>query len=219
MAKAELRPEVGDPIPCLFNPADFTLTKSNAWDAPEPKGKNAKQLTFQQGQSGTLTMSLVLDTTNDGSPVTRHTDALLSLMVVDDRLKSTDKGRNKGRPPWVRFHWGDFHSFRAVVERVQLKFTYFAADGTPLRANADLALKQYDDEGGWGPQNPTSMTPHPERVHRVQPGETIDRIAAAELGDPTRWRLIAAANSITDPFGLRPGDFIVIPEASVTRRG
>jgi nucleoid-associated protein YgaU len=103
------------------------------------------------------------------------------------------------------------HSFKAVVSSLDLSFIYFAADGTPLRARAELVLVQFERELAFGPQNPTSGTPHPHRVHRVNPGETLDRIAAAHYGDPTRWRAIAAANGIEDPLALEPGTVLAIP--------
>jgi len=218
-AKARLEPEQGPKIQCLFNPAELTIAKSNTWKAASSKGKNTPSLRFQEGQSGTLSMSLTLDTTDTGSPVTTHTNALMRLMRVDPGLAGADSQRNKSRPPWVRFHWGDFHSFKAIVEKLQIKFTYFSSEGVPLRAKADITLKQYEDEDAWAPQNPTSGTPIPHRIHQVQPGETLDRIAALRLGDPTRWRLVAEANGMVDPLNLRPGDAIVIPEANGVSRG
>lgn len=218
-AKAELHTEKNDVIKFLFNPADLTLTKSATWNAAENKGGNAPELRFSAGQSGTLALSITLDTTDTGEDVTYHTNKLLDLLKVDMSLAGSDKNRNKGRPPWVEFHWGPLHSFRAVVERLQIKFTYFAADGMPLRAKADLALKQYADDAVQPLQNPTSHTPSLQTVHRLSHGETLDRLAAKHYADPTRWRLIAEANDIVDPLGLHPGDLLVIPELPVRRRG
>ena len=217
-AKAELHTEKNEVIKFLFNPADLTLTKSATWNAAENKGGNAPELRFSAGQSGTLALSITLDTTDTGEDVTYHTNKLLDLLKVDMSLAGSDKNRNKGRPPWVEFHWGPLHSFRAVVERLQIKFTYFAADGMPLRAKADLALKQYADEAVQPLQNPTSHTPSLQTVHRLSHGETLDRLAARHYADPTRWRLIAEANDIVDPLGLHPGDLLVIPELPVRRR-
>jgi nucleoid-associated protein YgaU len=218
-AKAELHTEKKDVIKFRFNPAELTMTKSASWNAAEKKGGNAPELRFSAGQPGTLTLSLTLDTTDTGESVTVHTDKLLDLLKVDMSLAGSDKNRNKGRPPWVELHWGPLHSFKAVVERLTIKFTYFAADGMPLRAKADLALKQYDDEDAMPLQNPTSHTPSLQTVHRLVHGETLDRIAARHYADSTRWRLIAEANGVVDPLALHPGDLLVIPELPVRRRG
>ncbi|MGX6606299.1 CIS tube protein [Micromonosporaceae bacterium Da 78-11] len=218
-AKAELHTERGEVIKILFNPAELTITKATSWNAAENKGGNAPELRFSAGQPGTLTLSLTLDTTDAGTDVTIHTNKLLDLLKVDPKLAGSDKNRNKARPPWVEFHWGPLHSFRAVVERLQLKFTYFAADGMPLRAKADLALKQFSDEAVKPLQNPTSHTPSLQTVHRLVHGETLDRVAAQHYADSTRWRLIAEANDVIDPLALSPGMLLVIPELPVRRRG
>jgi nucleoid-associated protein YgaU len=218
-AKAELRTENKDVIPFLFNPAELTITKAASWNAAENKGGNSPQLRFSAGQPGTLTMSITLDTTDQGTAVTEHTDKLLDLLRVDPALPGSDRNRNKARPPWVTFHWGPLHSFKAVVERLQIKFTYFAADGMPLRAKADLALKQFEDDAVKPLQNPTSHTPSLQTVHRLVHGETLDRLAARHYADATRWRLIAEANNVVDPLTLTPGTLLIIPELPVRRRG
>jgi len=217
-AKAFLRTEQGVRIDCLFNPAELTISKSNTWNASEKKGGNAPELRFQGGQSGTLALTLTLDTTDKGTDVTEHTNKLLDLLKVDPALAGSDKQRNKARPPWVEFHWGKLHSFKAIVESLQLKFTYFASDGMPLRAKADLKLKQWKDEAERPLQNPTSHTPTLDTVHRLAHGETLDRVAAKHYADSTRWRLIAEANNVVDPLALEPGALLVIPELPVRRR-
>jgi nucleoid-associated protein YgaU len=216
--KAFLRSEKGTEIKCLFNPAELTITKSNTWQAPEAKGKNAPELRFQAGQPGTLSFSLTLDTTDSGTDVTEHTNKLLDLMKVDSSLAGADPQRNKARPPWVEFHWGQLHSFKAIIEKLQIKFTYFASSGMPLRAKCDITLKQFKDETQRPLQNPTSHTPTLHTMHRVVHGETLDRIAAVHYADPTRWRLIADANAVVDPLAVPAGTLLVIPEIPVRRR-
>lgn len=217
--KAELRTERKKVIKFLFNPAELTIAKANTWNAPENKGRNAPELRFQAGQSATLSLSITLDTSDRGTSVTEYTDDLLDLLQVDTSLPGSDRQRNKGRPPWVEFHWGQMHSFKAIVERLQIKFTYFASSGMPLRAKADLTLRQYEDVTKPLLQNPTSHTPTLHTTHRLVHGETLDRIAAAHYGDPTRWRLIADANAVLDPLTVPVGTLLVIPEIPVRHRG
>jgi nucleoid-associated protein YgaU len=217
--RAYLETESGSQIQCMFNPAELTISKANSWKAPgEAKGKNAPELVFQAGQSATLAISLTFDTTRDGTTVTEYTDQLLGLMKVDSSLQGSDKSRNQARPPWVQFHWGSTHSFKAIVNQLKVRFTYFASSGMPLRAKADLSLTQWNDEAELPLQNPTSSTPTLHSVHQVLPGETLDRIANAHYGDPTRWRIIADANNILDPLDLPKGARLAIPEQGVAHR-
>ena len=216
--KAYLLTESGEQIDCMFNPSELTISKSNSWQGGEAKGKNAPELRFQSGQSATLTLSLTFDTTREGKPVTEYTDKLLNLMKANTALAGADPSRNKARPPWVEFHWGGTKSFKAIVERVQIKFTYFASSGKPLRAKADISLKQWKDEDQLPLQNPTSSTPTLHTVHQLRSGETLDRIAATHYGDSTRWRQIAEANGILDPLMLPKGKQLAIPEQGTRRR-
>lgn len=217
--KAYIETERKEQIPCLFNPSEFSLSMANTWSSKPVAGRSVPELTFTGGQSGTLNLNLVFDTTGDGSPVTKYTNKLVGLMKVDAELPGFNRDQNKGRPQHVTFRWGDIHSFKAVITRLDLTFTYFSSSGVPLRAKASLSLTQIEDDATWGPQNPTSGTPAPHRIHRLQPGETLDRLAARYYGDSTRWRPIAQANAVVDPLGLEPGTLLVIPKQTGQRNG
>ena len=218
LAKAYLQPEKGPQLPCLFNPSRFTVTKSNHWVADRVAGRGTPDLYFAGGGAASISLQLSFDTTADGKPVTTYTQRLLTLMDIDPRLPGHDPKSGRGRPPWVRFHWGDFHSAKSVVEELSIELTYFAANGTPLRAEADLTLRQLTSERPTARQNPTSGTPEPQALHHVRAGETLDRIAAAHYGDAQRWRDIAAANGIIDPLDLVPGTVLSLPALDGGRR-
>lgn len=198
-------------LPCMFNPSELEISRSNSWDSPSLAGQGVQQARYTGAGAGTMTLNLTFDTTDSGKAVTQYTGKLMKLMDVDPSLGGTDEKSNNARPPYVTFHWGDLHSFRAVVADLNISFTYFASTGVPLRATVGMSLRQYEPSNAFGPQNPTSGTPEPHRVHRVQSGETLDRIAARYYGDSTRWRTLATANAIEDPLALRPGSMISIP--------
>lgn len=200
-------------VECMFNPAKFEFSTTNRWDSDRLPGKGTPTLRFGGGQGGSFSLSLVFDTTATGKSVTQHSNKLLKLMEVDETLPGFDKTLNNGRPPWVKFHWGTHvHSFKAVIKSAKVGFTYFSNEGLPLRANVDLTLEQFEPDANWGPQNPTSGTPTPNRTHQVRVGDTLDRIAAKYYGDSTKWRDIADANGIDDPLAIAPGRLLAIPE-------
>ena len=199
----------------MFNPAKFSFSQANRWDSDQIPGKATPTMRYVGGGGGSFSLSLVFDTTAQGTSVTAYTNKLLKLMDVDTSLAGYDASRSNGRPPWVKFHWGtDLHSFKAVVKNIQVGFTYFSSDGLPLRATVEMSLEQYEPDANWGPQNPTSGTPRPNRTHQIEVGDTLDRIAARYYGDATQWRAIADANAIGDPLDLTPGRLLAIPEMS-----
>lgn len=209
--KAYLEIEGGARVPCLFNPAELQISRSNSWAGDSMPGRGVPRLRYTGAESGVLKVDLFFDTTDTGTAVSTYTGKIVALMDVDPSLPGSDETSHNVRPPYVTFHWGDLHSFKAVVSDLQLAFTYFSGTGTPLRATMSLTMRQYEPSNAFGRQNPTSGTPKPHRVHRVQAGETLDRIAATYYGDSTRWRALAAANSIADPLSLRPGSLISVP--------
>ena len=213
LQKAHLETETGGRIDCMFNPTKFQFKQSNKWDSDKTPGRASPTLRFAGGDGGSFSLSLVFDTTGDGSAVTKYTNKLLKLMDIDTSLPGYDEAKTNGRPPWVKFHWGThLHSFKAVVNSADVTFTYFSNEGMPLRANVDLSLTQYEPDANWGPQNPTSGTPKPGRTHQVQVGDTLDRLAARYYADSTKWRHIADVNGISDPLDLQPGALLAIPK-------
>jgi predicted Zn-dependent protease len=203
-----------EPLECLFNPETISITKSNKWEANSSPGQAVPTLQFKGQSSGAMNFDLIFDTTDTGQPVTNYTNKLLSYMEIDPNLPGTNENSNNGRPPFVVFHWGRLFSFPAVIESADVTFQYFSSSGIPLRASVKLKLTQYQQSRAFTRQNPTSGTPAPHRVHRVQPGETLDRISARYYGDSTRWRLLANANGIEDPLAIRAGSLLTVPQPS-----
>lgn len=213
LQKAYLEVETGGRIECMFNPTEFAFSTSNSWESDSVPGKETPTLRYAGGSGGSFDLKLVFDTTHDGTAVSAYSNKLLKLMDIDTTLPGYDATIGNGRPPWVKFHWGThIHSFKAVITSANVSFTYFSNEGMPLRANVDLSLEQFEPDANWGPQNPTSGTPKPQRTHQVQVGDTLDRIAARYFGDSTKWRDIAALNGIADPLDLAPGRLLSIPE-------
>ncbi|NNJ11016.1 LysM peptidoglycan-binding domain-containing protein [Chloroflexales bacterium ZM16-3] len=198
------------PIPCHFNPSEYSFSKQNTWAPVKTNGANVPQVEFSNGQPATLQMQLLFDTYTEGKDVRKvYTDRVWALMLVDEGLK--DKKNQKGRPPKVRFHWGSSWSFDAVITSITQRFTLFLADGTPVRALLDMSFQQITDEKLFPKQNPTSGGVGGERVWTVQEGDTLRQIAYREYGDVGQWKLIAEANRLDDLRHLRPGAQLTIP--------
>ena len=201
-----------DKIEFLYNPESFSLSKTNTWESAPAPGRGVTEAAYKGTAPAEMSFNIILDTTHKGTPVTDYTSKLLKLMDPDKTLTGSSDDDINVRPPKVTFHWGTLDSYESVITSMSFNFTYFSGAGVPLRADVKLTLKQYDRTSNFGPQNPTSGTPRPHRVHRVQPGETLDRISAQYYGDSTQWRRLANANGLEDPLALRPGTVLSVPE-------
>jgi nucleoid-associated protein YgaU len=111
--------------------------------------------------------------------------------------------------------------FKAVATQLTVAFQLFKPNGSPLRADVKLQLKQADkastasSNSGNKPQNPTTRSAGGLGVHLVRDGDSLPSIAHATYGDPNRWRLIAEANGIDDPLRLRRGAALNLPRLDV----
>jgi hypothetical protein len=156
-------------------------------------------------------------TDSDDLDVSDVTARLFKAMEIDTSLAS-GRSRNSGRPPMITFNWGTTVTFKAVAENLSVQYTLFDADGTPLRAQAQLNLTQAEramdpsSHGGQShPQNPTTRADIGLGSHTVRDGDSLASIAYHHYRDPTKWRAIAEANGIDDPLHLKRGSVLSIP--------
>lgn len=199
-------------VEVMFNPKELTITKRNNWKQEQNPKANVPDVEFSGGGPADLKMQLFFDTHAGQEDVRKkYTDAIYQFMQVDEEL--TDSKNQKGRPPTVRFQWGETIGFNAVITSISQRFTLFMPNGSPVRAVLDVTFSQVEDELFYPKQNPTSGGIGGERIWTVKAGDTLASIAYSEYGDTKRWRVIADANRLTHVRDLQPGTVLVIPNA------
>jgi Contractile injection system tube protein/LysM domain len=210
--QAQLLIEGQDALTCWFNPTDYTVSKANQWSDGRQLSDEFPQREFIGGDPRELRMTLLFDAADtDNDDVAGVTDQLFSMLEVAPDVES---GKQTARPPTVTFSWGQVSSFTAVATSLRVRYTLFDVDGTPLRAVADVVLTQVEKvvgANGGARQNPTTSGIAGLRMHTVRDGDSLQSIAYAMYGDPTRWRPIAEANGIDDPLALRRGRTLSVP--------
>ena len=202
--------DTNDSIECMFNPKEYTFTKSNNWSQSKTKGQNVPKLEFNGGNPTDLKVQLFFDTYESGEDVRKkYTNAIWQLAMVNKDKE--DPKTKKSQPPKCEFRWGSMWSFKAVLADITQKFTLFLPDGTPVRATLDVTFRQTEDEGSFPKQNPTSGGMPGHRTRIVKAGETLDWIASQEYGEAKHWRYIAEVNRIDNPFQMKPGTVLQLP--------
>jgi hypothetical protein len=197
-----VEPPVDDPIiPLRFNPTEYRLSKGNNFAEIDIPGLESPPLQFVRGAAETLAVDFLLDTSDTLEDVReRYVTRLRDLLRLQEKLHA---------PPIVAFVW-DEQVFKGVFESMDVSYTMFSPDGTPLRAQVSAKLKEYRPVDIQVSERRTS-SPDVEKAYVVRRGETLASIAAAVYRDPALWRRIAAANSIQDPRRIEPGESLTIP--------
>jgi hypothetical protein len=199
-------------ISVMFNPESYSIAKSVTWGPPPSSGGgngktdrkvNAPTLTFGGGGSRQLTLELFFDVTVTSqlqlatADVRNETNKIVALT----RMVRGDQGHEE--PPRVcEVAWGKAPSdsdfpFRGVITSLTQKFTLFAPDGRPLRANLNVTFLEF-----LPPEEDQRKTDPELTSYIVRRGDTLSRIATEVYSDPTRWRVIATANRLSDPRSL-----------------
>jgi hypothetical protein len=199
----------GISVDCMFNPFEYSVSKSNTFVEDPRNNANGPQANFQQSGPQTLKLNLTFDTYEAGSDVSQITNKLWKLMMP--RTNQISNSTNKVPPPMVAFEWGVFR-FVAYITNMTQKFSLFLYDGTPVRAKVDITFTQYVDLNDYPSQNPTSGGGPIERVRTMIAGDRLDIIAYEVYGSAAKWRRIAEYNHIKNPLNLRAGQVISIPE-------
>lgn len=211
-------------IPCQFNPSEIRFSKGTRWgnsaeegggNSPTLAKRNVPKSYFKHGEAPRLKMDLFFDTSEVGRMDVRYyTDLLVALTVINPATKIS----GEERPPLVKFIWGMFSasltmSFTGYIPSVDLKFSLFLPDGTPVRAEAEIELVAVSSMLPF--QNPTSRA-EARQMWIVTEGQTLDWIAHQVYGDASQWRHIADVNGLLDPRNLRPGQILKLTPLPVS---
>jgi hypothetical protein len=214
--KAELEIDGGETITVLFNPTEYTITKTNTWNFKEVGGSSLPPPEFGGGSPRQISLSLLLDNSvlEDSQSVLSITQKLFKMMEVGDGQPA---GGTRAAPPYVTFRWGAVDTFKAVCTSLTCAYGLFEPNGDPIRAEVKLDLKQAEaastasaNSANLG-TNPTTRSIGDAGVHLVKDGDSLPSIAYRAYGDATRWRTIAEANDIDDPLRLRRGTPLTVP--------
>lgn len=203
-------------VPCMFNPEEFSVVKSNQFASVNIPGLSAPLLQFVRGEARTITVNLFFDTYEEGTDVRLHTDRItgwdagsMFSKLSGDKKGLMDIDSDLHAPPVCQFVWGAF-VFQCVIDQVTKKFTMFLPEGIPVRATLTVTLKEYK-EVDIQVKELDLKSADLTKTWVVKEGDNLWSIAAKEYGDPTDWRLIADKNDITNPRLLKPGQELVIP--------
>jgi nucleoid-associated protein YgaU len=203
-------------VPCLFNPKELSVEKSNQFAEVNVPGLPSPIFQFVRGNARSVTMDLFFDTYEEGIDVRVFTDRITGWDAgsMFSKLPGASKGlmdidSDLHAPPVCLFIWGAF-IFQCIIERVSKRFTMFLPEGIPVRATLSVTLKEYREVEVQVKEISLQSSDLTKRWVVTQ-GDSLWSIAAKEYGNPGDWRLIAEANNIDNPRILSPGQALVIP--------
>jgi hypothetical protein len=140
--------------------------------------------------------------------------------VIGAALNALTGGRINlaAKQPPLYFQWGT-QMMRCILKTVNVTFERFDSSGNPVRAKISFKVQEETDIFGMLPTNPTSGGLPGRQRHVVSGSENVQTISTAAYGNPRMWRGVAEANGIDDPFRVKAGDTVYLPNANeIVRR-
>ncbi len=209
----------------LYNPQSYTRQKVAVYSPISLLGADAPIVQFQSGGWEVLTFDLFFDSVSSGNEVggtivdklkfagNSLLPTIASVIDVRDYTKKVTKllsvDSDKHRPPELKIEWSSLQ-FKGFLSKCEQRFTRFNERGNPVRAILACTFIEHRDVKKLFVANPLN-SPDTTKYHTVRQGDSLWSLAAEEYGDASQWRAIAAANGLSNPRALRPGEMLVIP--------
>ncbi len=211
---------VGDAIVCMYNPESLTINRGASWNPRDVPQRTLQKYSYKGGGAATVSAKLLFDSTRNmkehGVTVQAGSDVRTYINKLYKLLQVAEHQNNQKRPPYCRFEWGSQKYFiKGFLSKVDVTYSLFLPDGTPIRAEVDVTFQIDDEEADLDKvlQNPTSRT-EARKTWIVREGERLDWIAYQEYGHQKHWRHIAEVNGIKDPLDLQPGQILKLTPLS-----
>jgi hypothetical protein len=127
----------GQMLEAQFNPKEIVVDRTVPWQPQLHKGPG--DLEFASADPAHMSFELLFDGAESSKSIQPSIDRLSQFSSVDGLLH---------RPPKVKVAWGSaaggMPAFTAVIESLSVRYAMFAENGVPLRATADVRLRQAD---------------------------------------------------------------------------
>ncbi|AUX33633.1 MULTISPECIES: hypothetical protein [Sorangium] len=200
----------GAPFEAMFNPASFSQRYAIAWGAKQGVGSSGPQLSYSQSKPSELTLTLVVDGTGVESmgivaPVRKSVkDRVKTFLDVTFRYNG-----DIHEPNYLLVEWGSL-KFSCRLSAVDIKYTAFERDGTPLRAEIEVTL--ISDKAAKARAREEGKT-SPDLTHSriVRSGDTLPLLTKDIYGSSARYLDVARWNRLDDFRSLIPGQEIFFP--------
>jgi hypothetical protein len=195
-------------------------------------------LLYTGGGRTQLQLDLLFDVALAGSSIT--TDDVRQLTAPLWNLAENTAGREgQAQPPQVRFLWGKSWDIPGVITAVAERLDHFTPAGVPQRSWLRLHFWRVQERVAARPvaspspetaAAPAELPPqllsapgddwasHETTGGATGAGERLDQIAFRYYGDPSLWRVLAAANQVEDPTSVPAGRLLRIPPLSLVRQ-
>jgi hypothetical protein len=130
---------VGEPYKVLINPESVKLQRSIDYNEQQPPDSSTASQKYKHTASDKLSFDIVIDCT--GIVDSTRTNMATEISTLEN-IVFIYQGKIH-RPNYVQIIWGKNTMFQGVLNTMDISYTLFRPDGSPLRAKVSMTFSQY----------------------------------------------------------------------------
>lgn len=194
----------GERYVAMFNPDQWMDRRAFVFRDPQNPGDAGAVQRFHVERPRDLSFELLLDGTGAAGGEKKEVEKELEKLY-----KTVGFNGKIHRPNKLIVVWGKF-LFQGVVKSVDVTYTLFKPDGTPLRAKVRLSFK-YDTDNVTQVLESDRHTADLTHLRTVHAGERLDNLAHAIYETNDYLLQLAQANGLTSFRNLTEGTELFFP--------
>lgn len=202
-----------------INPESFTKNLKISADTQRAHGSPGAEVRYRSTAPEELRLEFVLDGTktmeNYGGENKEYKSKAVHDQLEDFLKCAYNLDGAIHRPRFLIVLWGTEINFRCVLSNLDVNYTLFEPDGSPLRAKITATFLKHKSREE---QVAESKLASPDLTHyrKVEQGDRLDSLTYSIYDDPKYFLQVGLANSLTTIRQLRPGQNIYFPPFSKT---
>jgi len=194
---------VGPPYVAQFNPETYSTKYEADYHKAQGDGDTAKELKFSGIKPRTFNFEFLIDGTG-ASGEKREVEAEVQLFK-----RAIEFRGDEHRPAFLLLIWGNF-IVAAVLETLDIKYTLFRANGTPLRAILSTSFKEHTPKE-LEILRKVLLSPDLTTRRMVDTGEKLPLMTHRVYDNGRHYLEVARANQLTNFRNVEPGVFLDFP--------
>lgn len=199
-----------DSFEVMFNPSTFSMKHENVFGNEQGVNSEGERPRYSHSRSSDLKLKLIIDGTGVVDYGLATLIGLGTKSVAEQIQQFLDLcfylDGEIHEPKFLKISWGKgpLEKFDCRVQSVNIKYTSFERDGTPLRAELDTVFVE--------DREPTAKSsPDLTHVRTVKSGDTLPLLCTEIYGSPKHYFRVAQVNGLDDFRNLAPGQELVFP--------
>ncbi|MCA6437003.1 MAG: LysM peptidoglycan-binding domain-containing protein [Bacteroidota bacterium] len=195
----------GDPYQVLINPEKYSHNYSVGYNTEQSPGTAAPSPKFEKMGAEKVGMELVFDAT--GIIPGSSGDVLKD--VAKFKAIAYEFNGEIHSPNYLKLSWGSL-IFNCHLISIDVNFSLFKPDGTPLRAKATVSFEGYIDEKTLALKEKKES---PDLTHIIifKSGDTLPNLCFKTYGSVFYYRAVAKVNNIINYRNIKPGTKLFFP--------